>query len=89
LLETGTRARSGSTLAAASANHATLPVTRRKPLVAIIATGDELLPPGSEVGPDQIIASNSYGVAALCVRKPRACSTSASRQTASTRSSRA
>ena len=37
----------------------------RKPLVAIIATGDELLPPGSATGPDQIIASNSYGVAAI------------------------
>jgi molybdopterin molybdotransferase len=49
---------------AASANHATLPVLRR-PLVAIIATGDELLPPGSVLGPGQIIASNAYGVAAI------------------------
>ncbi len=48
---------------AASANHPTLNVVRR-PLVAIIATGDELLPPGSELGPDQIISSNAYGVAA-------------------------
>ncbi|WP_296746017.1 gephyrin-like molybdotransferase Glp [Mesorhizobium sp.] len=48
---------------AASANHASLDVVRR-PLVAIIATGDELLPPGSELGPDQIISSNAYGVAA-------------------------
>ena len=37
----------------------------RQPLVAIIATGDELLPPGSAPGPDQIIASNAYGVAAI------------------------
>jgi molybdopterin molybdotransferase len=37
----------------------------RRPLVAIIATGDELLPPGSTPGPDQIIASNAYGVAAI------------------------
>ena len=49
---------------AAAANHADLDVIRR-PLVAILATGDELLPPGSEPGPDQIIASNSYGVAAI------------------------
>ena len=42
----------------------TLPVVRR-PLVAIIATGDELLPPGSTLGPGQIIASNAYGVAAI------------------------
>lgn len=49
---------------AASANHARLTVVKR-PLVAILATGDELLPPGSTVGPGQIIASNLYGVAAL------------------------
>ncbi len=49
---------------AASANHISLDVVRR-PLVAIIATGDELLPPGSTPGPDQIIASNGYGVAAI------------------------
>jgi molybdopterin molybdotransferase len=49
---------------AAAANHASLPVFRR-PLVAIIATGDELLPPGSKLGPGQIIASNSYGTAAI------------------------
>ncbi|TPJ72490.1 gephyrin-like molybdotransferase Glp [Mesorhizobium sp. B2-7-1] len=48
---------------AASANHPALSVVRR-PLVAIIATGDELLPPGSALGPDQIISSNAYGVAA-------------------------
>jgi molybdopterin molybdotransferase len=48
---------------AASANHPMLNVVRR-PLVAIIATGDELLPPGRDPGPDQIISSNAYGVAA-------------------------
>jgi molybdopterin molybdotransferase len=52
---------------AAAANHASLPVVRR-PLVAILATGDELLPPGSTPGPDQIIASNAYGVAAIVRR---------------------
>ncbi|TIW25720.1 MAG: molybdopterin molybdenumtransferase MoeA, partial [Mesorhizobium sp.] len=36
----------------------------KRPLIAIIATGDELLPPGSDLGPDQIISSNAYGVAA-------------------------
>lgn len=50
---------------AAAGNHASLPVWR-KPRVAIIATGDELLPPGSTPGPDQIISSNAYGVAAIC-----------------------
>jgi molybdopterin molybdotransferase len=51
---------------AASANHPRLPVIKA-PLVAIIATGDELLPPGSRPGPDQIIASNGYGVAAIAL----------------------
>ena len=37
---------------------------RRKPKVAIMATGDELVAPGEQPGPDQIIASNSYGLAA-------------------------
>ena len=41
-----------------------VPVTRR-PVVAIIATGDELVQPGEIPGPDQIIASNSHGLAAM------------------------
>ncbi|MFZ3582951.1 gephyrin-like molybdotransferase Glp [Loktanella sp. DJP18] len=48
----------------AAMNIATVPVTR-KPVVAIIATGDELVQPGEVPGPDQIIASNSHGLAAL------------------------
>lgn len=48
----------------AAGGHSTLPVPR-KPVVAIIATGDELVAPGDPVGPDQIVASNSFGVAAL------------------------
>ncbi|MBO6893021.1 MAG: molybdopterin molybdotransferase MoeA [Roseibium sp.] len=49
---------------AAAMNHAVLPV-RRQPKVAILATGDELVRPGVEPGPDQIIASNHAGIAAL------------------------
>ncbi|WP_417709264.1 gephyrin-like molybdotransferase Glp [Roseibium aggregatum] len=49
---------------AAAMNHALLPVHRR-PKVAILATGDELVRPGTEPGPDQIIASNHAGIAAL------------------------
>jgi molybdopterin molybdotransferase len=48
----------------AAMNQATLPVHRR-PDVALIATGDELVQPGEIPGPGQIIASNSYGLAAL------------------------
>jgi molybdopterin molybdotransferase len=50
---------------AAAANHPTLEVVRR-PLVAIIATGDELVPPGAEPAPGQIVASNNLAVAAIC-----------------------
>lgn len=49
---------------AAAMNHAALTVYR-KPRIAILATGDELLPPGSTPQPAQIIASNTFGVAAL------------------------
>lgn len=48
----------------AAMNHATLSVYRR-PRVAILATGDELVPPGSQPGPSQIIGSNTFGIAAL------------------------
>src|SRR5690606_24894468 len=49
---------------AAAGNHPSLQVWK-KPLVALIATGDELLQPGSEPGPDQIISSNAYGIGAI------------------------
>lgn len=51
------------TLAAAS-GHTFLSV-RRRPRVAILATGDELVPPGTLPGPDQIVSSNPIGLAAL------------------------
>lgn len=47
----------------AAMNVDVVPVTR-KPVLAIIATGDELVQPGETPGPDQIVASNSYGLAA-------------------------
>ncbi|NOD91612.1 molybdopterin molybdenumtransferase MoeA [Ruegeria sp. HKCCD4884] len=37
----------------------------RKPVIALISTGDELVMPGEEPGPDQIIASNTFGLQAL------------------------
>ncbi|MXU65819.1 molybdopterin molybdotransferase MoeA [Oceanomicrobium pacificus] len=43
---------------------ATLPCIRQ-PRIALIATGDELVMPGAEVGPDQIVASNSFGLKAM------------------------
>lgn len=67
LLEAGRILDAAALSLAAAANHASLSVVRR-PLVAILATGDELLAPGSRPGPDQIIASNAYGVAAIVER---------------------
>ncbi|TIS58845.1 MAG: molybdopterin molybdotransferase MoeA [Mesorhizobium sp.] len=64
LLEKGRLLDPAALSLAASANHPRVSVVKR-PLVAIIATGDELLPPGSNLGPDQIISSNAYGVAAV------------------------
>jgi molybdopterin molybdotransferase len=49
---------------AASADHPTVQVVRR-PRVAILATGDELVSPGEPCRPDQIIASNSFGLAEI------------------------
>jgi molybdopterin molybdotransferase len=48
---------------AAAMGHAHLPV-RCRPIVAIIATGDELVPPGETPTPDQIFAASSPGLAA-------------------------
>ena len=57
----------------AAMNFAHLSV-RKKPTVAIISTGDELVFPGESPKADQIIASNAYGIAALskeCGAEPR------------------
>ncbi|MDE0523434.1 MAG: molybdopterin molybdotransferase MoeA [Boseongicola sp.] len=40
-------------------------VVARQPRVALIATGDELVMPGESPRPDQIIASNAFGLSAL------------------------
>ncbi|MCW0232885.1 MAG: molybdopterin molybdotransferase MoeA [Ferrovibrio sp.] len=38
---------------------------RRKPRLAVLATGDELARPGEPIGPNQIVSSNNIGLAAL------------------------
>lgn len=48
---------------AAAMNHPALPCSRR-PRIGILATGDELVPPGGEPGAAQIIGSSSFGLAA-------------------------
>ena len=52
---------------AAAANQANLPV-RRKPHIAILATGDELVPPGVKPRADQIFASNGFALQGLISR---------------------
>lgn len=64
LLRAGTLLDARRLMLAAAMNYAELPV-RRKPRVAILATGDEVVPPGTDPGPDQIIASAAIGLAAL------------------------
>jgi len=49
---------------AAAMNHPLVPVYRR-PRIALFATGDELVPPGQEPGPGQIVYSNGFALAAL------------------------
>ncbi len=63
LLEAGRRLGMRELALAAAAGHAQFPV-RRRPTVAIIATGDELVPPGEAPTPDQIYAASSSGLAA-------------------------
>jgi len=48
----------------AGMNHPQLPLHRR-PKVALFATGDELVPPGQEPRPGQIVYSNGFALAAL------------------------
>jgi len=63
-IEPGQRLTPNTLGLAAAMGAATVEVTRR-PVIALIATGDELVMPGDDPGPDQIIASNSFALAAL------------------------
>lgn len=67
LLAIGRPLDAAAILLAAAAGRAKVSVYRR-PRVAILATGDELVEPGAEPGPDQIVSSNPYGLAALIAR---------------------
>jgi molybdopterin molybdotransferase len=64
LIPGGTALTPAMLVLAAAANRPALTVTRR-PRIAILATGDELVAPGMALGPDQIVASNSFGLAPL------------------------
>jgi molybdopterin molybdotransferase len=64
LLKSGTRLTDRDLSLAAGMNYPELAV-RRRPKVAILATGDELVMPGSIPGPGQIVYSNGYALRAL------------------------
>src|SRR3954454_15558043 len=64
LLRAGTRLSDRDLSLAASMNYPELAV-RRRPKVALLATGDELVMPGSTPGPGQIVYSNGYALRAL------------------------
>lgn len=64
LMEAGHLVSTRDLALAAAAGFSHLKV-RRRPRVALLATGDELARPGDELRPGQIVASNTYAVAAM------------------------
>jgi molybdopterin molybdotransferase len=64
LLRRGERLTSRSLALAAAMNHPQVPVHRR-PKVALLATGDELVTPGTATGHGQIVSSNGFAVGSL------------------------
>ena len=63
LLTAGTKLASRQLMLAAAMNHATVAV-RRKPVVAVLANGDELVEPGQSPAANQIISSIPAGMKA-------------------------
>ena len=63
-LHAGTRLTARHVGLAAAMNHPWLTVHRR-PVVAILPTGDEVALPGEPIGPDQIVSSNGTALGAL------------------------
>jgi molybdopterin molybdotransferase len=64
LLRAGMRLIDRDLMVAAAMNYPAIPV-HRQPRVAVLGTGDELVPPGAEPGPGEIVYSNGFALAAL------------------------
>ncbi len=68
LLRKGQRLTDRDLMLAASMNHPRLSV-RRRPKVAVLGTGDELIAPGSQPGPGEIVYSNGFALSAMARRE--------------------
>jgi molybdopterin molybdotransferase len=64
LLRKGQRLSDRDVMLAAAMNHARVSV-HRKPRVAVLGTGDELVPPGGSPKSDEIVYSNGFALASL------------------------
>jgi len=64
LFPAGRRLSARDLMLAASSGHGSLSVSRR-PRVALLPTGDELVPPGTTPGPDQIVSSIPTGLSGM------------------------
>lgn len=67
LLQAGKRLGARDIALAAAMNVPWLSV-RRRPRIALLATGDELVRPGEPIGPQQIVTSNNLGLAGIIAR---------------------
>ena len=67
-LRAGRRLSERDVALAAAMNHPTVPVHRR-PKIAVLATGDELVMPGTVPGPGEIVYSNGFATMALARRE--------------------
>jgi molybdopterin molybdotransferase len=68
LLRRGRRLSDRDLALAAAMNHPAVPVHRR-PKVAVLATGDELVMPGTAPSPGEIVYSNGFATIALAARE--------------------
>jgi molybdopterin molybdotransferase len=68
LLPKGRQLTARDVMLAAAMNHPTVPLHRRAK-VGVLATGDELVPPGATPGPGEIVYSNGFALMALARRE--------------------